>query len=225
MQAVILAVGRGTRMKELTDEISKVMLTVNGKPILAHKIEALPPEIGEIILVVGYKKEKIQEYFGSNYQGKKINYVAQENLDGTGGALNLVKNLIKDRFLLMYGDDLYGPEDIKNVLREKLAVLACEVGDPERFGIIKVGKNGYMLDIVEKPAQFIGNLANTGLYVLDRRIYDYPMTLNEKSEYYLTEALAGLAKDYPIKVVRAEFWQPIGNPDDLQRAQEITREL
>ncbi|KKQ79283.1 MAG: hypothetical protein UT03_C0063G0001, partial [Candidatus Moranbacteria bacterium GW2011_GWD2_38_7] len=64
MQIVILAAGRGTRMKDLTDNVPKPMLQINGKPILAYKLEALPEEIDEVIFVVGYFGNQIQQYFG-----------------------------------------------------------------------------------------------------------------------------------------------------------------
>lgn len=221
MQAVILAAGLGTRMKEFTKDNTKVMLSVKNKPILAYKIENLPDEIDEVVMIVGYKKEQIIDYFGDNYKGRKIRYVVQEKLDGTGGAIRLVKDIVQDNFLVVCGDDLYGREDIKKIIKEKLAVLAYEVDDPERFGILKTDAEGNLVEIIEKPEKFVGRLANTGAYVFSKKIFDYDMPLTTKGEYYLTDALTGLAKDYPVKVVRAGIWQSIGKPEDLEKAEKI----
>lgn len=220
MQAVILAAGLGTRMKELTKENAKAMLCVKNRPILAYKIENMPVEINEVILVVGYKKERITEYFGNNYQGRKIRYAVQEKLDGTGGAVRLVKDMVKGRFLVMNGDDLYGREDVSDIIRENLAVLAYEVDDPERFGILKTDEDGNLREIIEKPKEFAGRLANTGLYVFDKRIFNHKMTLAEKGEYYLTEALTFLAQCHQVKVIKARMWHPIGKPEDLKKAKK-----
>ena len=112
MQAVILASGRGTRMGSLTDTIPKPMLLVNGKSLLHHKLDILPPDIEEVIFVIGYLGEVIREAFGSEYAGRKITYVEQDVLNGTMGAVALTQPHIEGRFMVMMGDDLYGTEDV-----------------------------------------------------------------------------------------------------------------
>ena len=80
MQLVILAAGRGKRMKTLTENMPKPMLTVLGNDLLEHKISILPKEIDEVIIVIGYLGEKIKKHFGTNFKGKKISYVEQKEL-------------------------------------------------------------------------------------------------------------------------------------------------
>ena len=108
MQALILAAGRGTRMQDLTNEVPKPMLTVHGKTLLARKLEVLPPQIDEVIFIVGYQGDLIREAFGSEYNGRRISYVEQETLNGTMGAVTLAKPYITGKFIVMMGDDLYG---------------------------------------------------------------------------------------------------------------------
>lgn len=220
MQAVILAAGRGTRMKDLTDNVPKPMLKVKGKPILEYKLMALPEEIDEVIFIVGYKKGKIEEYFGQEFQGKKIRYVIQEELNGTGGAIHLVKDFIGEKFLVMMGDDIYHPEDMKDILKYDMAILVYEVEDPSQFGIIKTDSEDNLLEIVERPHNSESNLVNTGLYVLNRKFFDYDLVLGDKGEYWLPQTMVKMVKDYPIKIVKARAWHPIGNPDELSRAEE-----
>src|SRR5215212_8859235 len=107
MQAVILAAGRGTRMVELTTEVPKPMLEVSGKTLLEYKFDALPEEVAEVIIIVGYLGSVIQRRFGGEYKGKKLFYVEQEELNGTAGALWHAKDILKDRFIVMMGDDIY----------------------------------------------------------------------------------------------------------------------
>jgi UDP-N-acetylglucosamine diphosphorylase / glucose-1-phosphate thymidylyltransferase / UDP-N-acetylgalactosamine diphosphorylase / glucosamine-1-phosphate N-acetyltransferase / galactosamine-1-phosphate N-acetyltransferase len=72
MQAVILAAGRGTRMNELTTAVPKPMLDVGGKPLLEYKINALPPEVEEVILIIGYRGNVVRAHFGGSYNDKHI---------------------------------------------------------------------------------------------------------------------------------------------------------
>lgn len=208
-------------MNNLTDAIPKPMLEIKGKPILAHKIEALPKEIDEVILVVGYLKERIREYFGENYDGRKIIYVEQEKLDGTGGAIHLAKNILKGKFLAMMGDDLYSKKDIENIMKHELAILGFEVSDPERFGIIKLDDSGKVIDIVEKPKMKGPALANIGLYVLNDKFFDYGLVDIGKGEYGLPQTMMLMRDQYDIYAEKASGWFPIGNPDDLEKAQHI----
>ena len=75
MQCVILAAGKGERMRPLTNDRPKPLVLVLGRPLLEHIIEALPAAIDEIILVVGYRGEQIQKHFGTEYGGRRVHYV------------------------------------------------------------------------------------------------------------------------------------------------------
>jgi bifunctional UDP-N-acetylglucosamine pyrophosphorylase/glucosamine-1-phosphate N-acetyltransferase len=221
MQIVILAAGRGMRMKDLTDSVPKPMLEIKGKPILAYKIEALPEEIDEVIFVVGYLGNKIQDYFGNSYAGKKISYVVQEKLDGTGGAMSLVKDLIVGDFLVMNGDDLYMHDDIKRIMEHDVALLGFEVANPRQFGIISLDEKGLANEIVEKPDIEGPAFANAGLYKLRRNFFEYPLVKISETEYGLPQTLMQTKDIQSITVEKATGWFPIGNPEDLKKAEEI----
>ncbi|EKE25073.1 MAG: hypothetical protein ACD_5C00306G0005 [uncultured bacterium] len=221
MQLVILAAGRGTRMKDLTSNVPKPMLEINGKPILAYKLEALPREIDEVIFVIGYLGNQIQKYFGNEFAGKKISYIVQEQLNGTGGATFLVKDLIRNDFLVMMGDDLYLKEDIEKLIKHDLAVLGFEVTDPRRFGVIVEDEKNNLLEIVEKPDVDGPALANVGLYKLNKKFFDYSLASVGNGEYGLPQTIAKMVKDFEIKVEKTKAWFPIGNPDDLEKAEDV----
>ena len=221
MQAVILAAGRGKRMLHFTDKAPKPMLKIKGQPILEHKLRTLPKEIKEVIFVVGYCGELIMNHFGHEFSGKKIKYVFQKNRNGTGGAIHLVKGLLEDRFLVVYGDDLYYSKDIKKLLKYNLAVLARKVDDPSRFGIIKTNKRGNVVEIVEKPKNSKNNLAAVGIFMLNKKFFNYDLVPIGGGEFGLPQTLAVMAKDYPVKVVKTKLWHPIGNPEDLKAAEQV----
>src|SRR5215470_4318153 len=109
MKAIILAAGKGTRMRELTQELPKPMLKVQGKPILEHIIDGLRTTgIGEFCVITGYRADVIENYFASGSRlGIQISYARQVVQDGTGKAPELAKSFVgADNFLLTYGDIL-----------------------------------------------------------------------------------------------------------------------
>src|SRR3989344_6700347 len=112
MQPVILAAGRGTRMVELTGEVPKPMLPVGGRPLLEYKLDAMPDEIDEVILVIGYQGAVVRKHFGGRYGNRQIQYVEQKELNGTAGALWVARLLLHDRFLVLMGGDIYAGEDV-----------------------------------------------------------------------------------------------------------------
>ena len=208
-------------MKKLTDKTPKPMLKVNGQSLLEHKIKMLPRKIDEIIFIVGYCAENITRHFGKEFDGRKITYVFQKKLNGTGGAIHLVKSIVGDKFLVMYGDDLYSKKDIQKMLKHNLAILAREVDDPSQFGIIKKDKKGHIIDIVEKPKRSKDNLAATGVFVLNKKFFDYDLVKGTGDEYWLPQTLVKMADKHKIKLEKATFWHAISSPEDLIEAEKI----
>jgi bifunctional UDP-N-acetylglucosamine pyrophosphorylase/glucosamine-1-phosphate N-acetyltransferase len=221
MQAVILAAGKGTRMAPLTYDIPKPMLQLRGKPILEYTLNTLPKEVDEIIIVINYLGQHIQEYFGQEFQGKKIIYVTQEKLDGTGGAILACKNVLKENFLILMGDDLYHPKDIQKLSEENLAILACEVENPTRFGVFKTDEKNRLLEIIEKPKSSEYKLVNAGAYVLTDKFFDYDLVAISETEFGLPQTIAKMAKDFDVKIIPTTAWQPVGYPEDLEKAEKI----
>ncbi len=225
MQAVILAAGEGKRMRPLTLEKPKPLIEVNGKPIIEHIIDALPEEIDEVIVVIGYKGHMIQERLGDEYGGRRILYVHQWMPAGTAHALSIARPLLKGRFLFMYGDDIHGAEALKETIKHPYSILAAPHAEPSKFGVIERHEDGTLKQLVEKPANPTSNLVSTGGIMLDERIFDYPAPRHESGEYFLTDPVASLGNDHPIMVIEQPLWIPVGYPEDVGRAEEILREL
>src|SRR3989344_511325 len=127
MQAVILAAGKGTRMGDLTKNTPKPLLKIGNKTILEQTLESLPEEIEEVILVIGYLGEQIKNLIGGSFAGKKVTYVEQKELKGTADAIFECKDLLRGRFLVLMGDDLYNKRDLENLIKSPLAILVSEV--------------------------------------------------------------------------------------------------
>jgi len=219
MQAVIMAAGEGTRMRPLTLKTPKPMLPIQGKPILEWTISFLPEVVDEVIIIVNYLADQIQSYFGSEWKGRKIKYVVQKELNGTGGAVHACKKLLRDKFLVINGDDLFFKDDLQKLCREDLAAMAFRVEDPSKFGVFKMDEGGNLLDIIEKPEDKENKLANIGAYALNMNFFDYDLVQITEKEFGLPQTLAKMADKHTVKVIPTKHWFPIGNPDDLARAQ------
>ena len=170
--------------------------------------------------MVGYHSMHIISHFKRYYAGRRIIYVFQENLNGTGGALHLAKSVLKDKFLVMMGDDLYCKKDLDGLLKHNLAILGYEVNDARNFGVIKVGKDDTMKDVLEKPKNIKKGLVNTGAYLLNRDFFNYGLVSVGNGEFGLPQTMAKMSDKYKIKVEKASFWHPIGKPEDLKSAEK-----
>lgn len=225
MQAVILAAGEGMRLKPLTDVIPKCLLKVGKKSILEHTFSQLPPEIKEVIIIVGHLKSQIKEKIGTGFNGRRVRYVEQAERLGTGHALFICKDFLEDKkFLVMMGDNLYIKKDIESCLRYDLCLLAQKLEAPERFGVLKV-ENGLLQDIVESPKLSVGTLVNCGLYVLDKKIFNYSLVSIGKDEYGLPQTIVKMVAHRPIKIEKATFWMSINNIQDLKQANKYLRQI
>lgn len=220
MQALILAAGKGERLRPLTETVPKVMLPVANKPLLQHNIEKLKGLVDEIILVVGYKEDAVRSYFGSEFDGIKITYVTQKEQLGTGHALLQAKDHLKGKFVMMMGDDLYKRSDIEKCIKHDLSILTIE-GDTRNFGGC-ITDGDILKDIVEKSPKPVSDLVNTGLYVLDERIFKEKMEKSPRGEYEATDAIKSLAFKAEIKCVKGTFWEPIVYPWKILEANETT---
>jgi bifunctional UDP-N-acetylglucosamine pyrophosphorylase/glucosamine-1-phosphate N-acetyltransferase len=217
MQAIILAAGEGTRMRPLTWTKAKPLLEVAGKSLLERNLEQLEKAgCDNAVIVVGYRSEQIKQAFGDRYGTLKLSYVLQAEQKGTGHALLQAEQLAEEKFIVLMGDDLYGAQDVKACWNAGLSIAASEVKDPQRFGVL-VASGGSMVDVVEKSAQPPSNLANTGLYSMDKRIFAALRGVKQspRGEIELTDAVKAMVKIAEVKVVKATGWKPVGYPWDL----------
>ncbi len=223
MQCVIICAGKGTRMRPLTEHAPKPLIEVCGKPLLQHVVEALPKEIDELILVVGYLQEQIRSQCGDLYFGKKVRYVEQENFSGgTGDALLCAKELLNGRFMLMYADDIHGTEALKQAVTYEHAILAATSDHPEDFGVLLQNEDGTLQGIIEKPADPPSNFVNIGGFVLDTHIFEYEVEVSTDSgELYVTDMFTQYAQDYSVQIVTQDVWIPVGKPEDIEKAEAI----
>ena len=225
MQAILFTAGDGSRMRPLTLTKPKALLEVAGKPILQHLGEALPPEVTDLIIIVGYLKEQIQAFCGTNFCGRPVRYVVQEQKTGTARALQLCQpHLQAGKFLVLAAaDDLIGAQALSDALKYERCIITSISDHPEKFGVITLHEDGTVKEFVEKPQHFVSNLVNTNSMVLDHHVFEYEPDPHTNGEFYLTTMVSKLAKDYPVHTVTADLWFPIATPEDLQKAANVLK--
>lgn len=223
MQCVIICAGKGTRMRPLTENTPKPLLEVCGKPVLQHIIEALPEEIDELVLVVGYLQEQIREFCGDDYQGKSVRYVEQSDYSsGTGDALMSAKDLVRGKFMCMNADDIHGAECLAQAIKCTYAVIGTYSDSPELFGVLVHNEDGTLQSIDEKPENPTSNIVNTGTFVLDEKIFTYQVSKNEvHDELFLTDMVIAFVQENSMQIVSQDLWIPVGKPEDIKTAETI----
>lgn len=217
MKAVILAAGEGARLRPLTENTPKPLVKLNGKPLLDYTLDALPPSVSEIIMVVGYLGQQIIDYVGTTTRGRSVSYVWQTEKNGTFPALGLCReSLGKERFLFLHADDLLDASALEHMVQlPGLSIMVFPHSEPQRFGVVELNLDRTVKMIIEKPAQPLSNLVNAGPAVLDGRIFDEHPRVHGNGEQYLAEALGSLAQRVPVQAVVAREWTPIGYPADI----------
>lgn len=227
MKAVIMAAGLGTRLRPLTDTTPKPMLLVAGRPILEYTFDALPDAIDEVVLVVGYLQDQIRAHFGETWRGRRVQYVSQAELCGSGAAVSLCRDALAaggspvPRFLVLNGDDLYAKPDLTALVAHDHAMLASRTAAPGRFGALEADADGRLVRIIQASRVEAGALINAGAYVTDDAFFGLPLVAISATEYGLPQTMVQLVASRPVAIVEARFWMPIGRPDELARAEQL----
>lgn len=232
-RALLLAAGRGTRMRELTLDLPKPMLPVRGKPILEHIVDGLQSAgIQEILIVVGYRAEIVIDHFGDgSSRGLRIVYERQVTQDGTGRVVELGRDFCGGAgFILSYGDILIEPENYRALARpgdEEAIVSVKRNEDVSKGGAVFVNEAFDLIDLREKPApgEPTSPWYNAGVYFFRPSIFEFTAKLRKstRGEYELTDAIRDLA--HSGRRVRAYeltgAWADVRDPEVLAELEQM----
>jgi dTDP-glucose pyrophosphorylase len=229
-KAVLLAAGRGTRMRELTADLPKPMIQVRGKSVLQRIAEGLRGAgVRKFLVVVGYRADVVRDFFGDGSRFKiEIEYVTQVTQDGTGRVVDLAKSFAPNSaFVLAYGDILVDPANYKRVVdlpEDVEALISVTRGeDASKGGAVFVNDKMELVDLREKskPGEATSPWYNAGLYAFRPSIFDWTAKLrpSPRGEYELTDAIRELAQSGK-KVQALELtgeWADVRDPEILAK--------
>lgn len=235
-KAVLLAAGKGTRMKDLTNDLPKPMLEVRGQPILMHIVDGLKAAgVTDFCIIVGYKAEVVREYFGDGSKfGVRVTYATQVVQDGTGKVVELAKEFAgADPFILSYGDILINPENYQRLVAignaEALVSVKHNEGEIAKGGCVVVNDRFELTDLIEKPAgKAPSPWYNAGVYAFRPSIFTCTarLKLSPRGEYELTDAIRDLAQSGNlVQVVELTGdWADVRDPEVLASLNEEKKE-
>lgn len=225
MKAVILAAGRGTRLRPLTDTCPKPLLSLREKPILEHILEQLPKEVTEVIIVVDHLKEQIRLFLSKNSPSLKVHLVEQANgQKGTLAALRSTTSFFEkgERFLVLNGDDLVSRKNLEKMLDYQRAFGVHFTNTMPRYHKV-MSRNGFLDGLVaqSEEEQITGVDIATGAYLLDTDIFHFEARLLAGNEIGIPQTILDHKESYPVPIVAFDFWVSINSIQDLQDAQDI----
>ncbi len=235
-KVLISAAGRGSRMLDLAKDKPKHLIEVNNKPFLYYLLQNLKiAGFSEVVMVVGYKKEFIENFLEQYKKEFLVTVVNQfeilgENKYGTACPLECAKDILGQKnFLSVYGDNLYSVEDLKafNIDDDYHYVAGLKHESPQNYGVLHTDKDNFLQEIIEKPKEFVGDMINTGLYKFTPEVFDHldKISLSVRGEYELTDVINLLAKQKKVKTLGLKnIWFDFGKPSDIQKVEEYVKQ-
>lgn len=232
MQAIIIAGGKGTRISSITTKIPKSLLPLNNKPLIDYSINHLSNNgYDNIIICCGHLGNKLKEYIEGNNYSVPIKLSMESKPLGTAGALHLIKNMLADEFLVLFGD-IFTTINLRKMLqfhRQKKAdaTLALHASDhPHDSTVVKIDKNNKLLNFIEKPGdnwKEYGNLTATSLYILKKSIINF--IPKDKTVDFAKDVFPKMLKKGKklFGYVTREYVKDIGTPKRYKEVEEYIR--
>ena len=240
MKGIILAGGKNTRLKPLTNAITKQLLPIYNKPMIFYPLSTLMLAGIKDILIISNPGdiELIKKLLGKGLQlGINISYQLQKKPEGIAQALKIGKKFIDNKpVTLILGDNLFFGSNlgfnIKNAIKKNkgATIFAYNVYDPSMYGVVKLSKNGKPLSIIEKPKRFISNYAITGLYFFDNKVVKYSKNLkpSKRGELEIVDLLNKYRKRNKLSaefIGRGGAWLDTGTIEDYYKTSAFVQAI
>ena len=223
MKAILLAGGKGTRLRPLTLNTPKPVVPIFDRAFLHYQIERLHqiPEIDEVILSLNYQPRRIEEVFGAGEgTGVRLRYVVEPSPLGTGGAIRYAAQGIDDTIVVFNGD-VMTDVDLPAVLAKhrdaqaRATIVLTPVDNPTAYGLVETSADGHVTRFLEKPAahEITCNTINAGIYVLEPQTFDrIPKDTNYSIERAYFPSLVERGETFVAHIERG-YWIDIGTPE------------
>lgn len=229
MKAVVMAGGRGTRLRPLTCRLPKPMVPLLGRPVLEYSIELLRREgFKDLAVTSFYQPHVLEEFFGNGREwGVSIDYYIEEEPLGTAGSVKNAQGFLDETFLVMSGDALtdFPLKEAFQYHREKgalVTLLLKEVENPLEFGVVMTHEDGHITRFLEKPSwgQVFSDTVNTGIYILEPEVLDF-MEEGEKVDFSRDLFPLLLHEGLPLYgYVTEGYWSDIGSLGEYRRTHQ-----
>ena len=228
MRAILLAGGKGTRLRPLTLHTPKPIVPIFDRPFLQYQIDLLRqvPEVDEIVLSLNYQPRRIEEVFGDGeHLGVHLRYVVEPAPLGTGGAIKFAAGETRGPILVFNGD-VFTSVDLKSVIalhrerQAKATIVLTPVENPSAYGLVETDAEGNVKAFLEKPSpdQIRCNTINAGIYVLEPETLErIPRDTNFSIERGYFPTLIANGETF-VSQVSAGYWLDIGAPDKYRLA-------
>ncbi len=226
MDAIILAAGRGMRLRPLTDATPKPLIPIAGRGTLLRLLDVLPKAVSRVVIVIGYLGEQIRQEIGDVSHDRPVEYVIQEVLDGTGGALRWARPSIhSERFLVLMGDDLYVARDLEQVTEYERGMLIKTAKLPKDGMDIWQMRQGKIVGMRTGQVGHKGSM-NAGAYVLGHEWFETSPTSTpgKTDEWSIPHAIPQLLKRVSFQAVETSFWQMCGTFEEIATTEQLLRE-
>lgn len=229
MEAIILAGGLGSRLKDITKDIPKPMVCINGKPFLEILLDYLNDSgFKRVVLSVGHLSKVIINHFGNSYKNIEIKYAVEEKILGTGGAINFAFNFCVRKQIFIINGDTFMDLDYKRILslvNKKSAfipiMVSRHVDDVSRYGYLEV-KDNILKEYKEKIENGEG-LINAGCYLLPKNII---LTNKKKSFSFESHSIPNIINNESFRIYKHKgIFIDIGVPQDLIRAETVLKKF
>jgi len=230
-EAIVLAGGFGTRLRNVVKDVPKPMADINGKPFLHYLIKYyISKGIEHVILSVGYMNEVIKDYFGDSYEGIKIDYAVEDHPLGTGGAI--IKSLGfagTENVMVANGDTMFmvEPSEILNFHNSKdadITIVIREVEDVSRYGSILTDNEQRITGFSEKQNSKGRGYINGGVYLINKPFiskFSFPGKFSIEKDFFEKEFKNHKFYGKPCN----NYFIDIGIPEDYSRAQKKFKKL
>lgn len=224
-EAIILAGGKGTRLKSVVQNLPKPMAPVAGVPFLTYLLKWLEKHHFErVILSVGYEKEQIINYYKNNFNELELVYSEEIDPLGTGGALAQALNFATDDQVLVLNGDTFFQIDPVELLenhlsaQSQLTIALKAMRNFSRYGMVETDEDGRIIQFLEKQATDFG-LINGGVYIANANLFE---TFDMPSSFsFETDFLEPFLEDLPVFAFECEgYFIDIGIPEDYSKAQD-----
>lgn len=230
-EAIILAGGLGTRLREVVADRPKAMAPVNGKPFLDYQLDYLSVfGINHVIISVGYKRDAVMNHYGNKFKNIRIDYAVEEEPCGTGGGVKLAMQKVEGSSVyVLNGDTFYHIDylkflDIHHAKESKLSIVLREVEDVTRYGSIERNDERRITGFWVKSTKSGPGLINGGVYLINKAFFQsfnlpdkFSLEKDFFEKYYSQYKLYG--------IMCRQYFIDIGVPEDYARAQDEFKEF